>query len=101
MSDFPMPEEGGKIVRQDSPAFVKPYNTWIIINVGGGSTIDKPNVTMAPPSDPNTAGITMNFRVADVHAMYNQITERGGEFLTPRKIWGQNCAAICATPTAI
>jgi len=74
---------GGKIVRSDAPAMVKLFNTWIIINVGGGPTEDKPTVTMAAPSDPNVVGICMNIRVADVQHMYDTISARGGKFLTP------------------
>jgi len=96
--DFYADVLGGEIVRQEAPAFVKLYNTWIIINTGGGGTIDKPDVTMAPPSDPNVAGIAMNIRVHDVQAMYTTITERGGQFLTEPKDMGPEIRCYLRDP---
>ncbi len=31
-------------------------NTWLIVNVGGGPTPDKPSVTLSVPADPDTDG---------------------------------------------
>jgi predicted enzyme related to lactoylglutathione lyase len=44
-------------------------NTWLIVNVGGGPTPDKPTVTLSVP-DPNHISSFMNFRVADIQACY-------------------------------
>jgi catechol 2,3-dioxygenase-like lactoylglutathione lyase family enzyme len=60
-------------------------NTWIIINVGGGPTDDKPSVTLETPPDPDRASSFMNIRVADIHAVYADWTGRGARFLTPPK----------------
>jgi len=96
--DFYVNVLGGKAVRNDAPAMVKLYNSWIIINVGGGPTVDKPDVTMATPSDPNRVSIAMNFRVADVQAMYDTITQRGGEFLTPPQDMGPEIRCYLRDP---
>jgi catechol 2,3-dioxygenase-like lactoylglutathione lyase family enzyme len=37
---------GGETVRAGEPSFVQLANSWIIINVGGGPTEDKPTVTL-------------------------------------------------------
>ena len=40
-------------------------NSWIIINVGGGPTDDKPAVTLETPRDPDLASSFLNIRVSD------------------------------------
>jgi catechol 2,3-dioxygenase-like lactoylglutathione lyase family enzyme len=60
-------------------------NSWIIINVGGGPTDDKPSVTLETPPDPNRVSSFLNIRVADIQAVYAEWGERGAEFLTPPK----------------
>ena len=47
---------GGRIYsRGDSsgaPGFIEIANTWLIVNVGGGPTPDKPSVTLSVPATP-------------------------------------------------
>ena len=74
---------GGEVVREGEPTVVALANGWIIINVGGGPTDDKPTVTLKTPPDPNTASSFLNIRVADIHAIYEAWRAKGGEFLTP------------------
>ena len=74
---------GGEIVREGEPSFVALANSWIIINVGGGPTDDKPSVTLETPRDPNRVSSFLNIRVADIHAVYRDWSARGAEFLTP------------------
>jgi predicted enzyme related to lactoylglutathione lyase len=57
-------------------------NTWVIVNVGGGPTPDKPTVTLSVPN-PNHINSFMNFRVADIQACYELWKSRGAEFITP------------------
>ncbi|HXB27747.1 MAG TPA: hypothetical protein VNV25_23665 [Gemmatimonadaceae bacterium] len=57
-------------------------NTWLIVNVGGGPTPDKPTVTLTVPTDPDTINSFMNIRVVDIHACYTLWKSRGAEFLT-------------------
>jgi catechol 2,3-dioxygenase-like lactoylglutathione lyase family enzyme len=74
---------GGVTVRADPPAYVALANSWIIINNGGGPTEDKPTVTLETPRDPDRTSSFLNLRVADVHALYQEWSARGAEFLTP------------------
>ena len=76
---------GGKTVRAGEPSLVALANSWIIINVGGGPTDDKPTVTLEPPPDPERASSFLNIRVADIEAVYREWRARGAEFLTPPK----------------
>ena len=36
---------GAKVVRDRDPVILRVANTWLILNVGGGPTDDKPTVT--------------------------------------------------------
>jgi catechol 2,3-dioxygenase-like lactoylglutathione lyase family enzyme len=109
MAEFPAPEEGivlthfivsddverarrfytevlgGETVYAGEPSFVALANSWIIINVGGGPTDDKPTVTLETPPDPDRASSFLNIRVADIQAVYAEWAARGAEFLTPPK----------------
>jgi catechol 2,3-dioxygenase-like lactoylglutathione lyase family enzyme len=74
---------GGEIVLAGEPTIVALANSWIIINVGGGPTDDKPNVTLEPPQNPDRVSSFLNIRVADIQAVYQTWSERGAHFLTP------------------
>jgi len=80
---------GGRTVvsgeADDEVTYVALANSWIIINVGGGPTDDKPTVTLETPSDPDRVSSFLNIRVADIHAVYTEWSERGAQFLTPPK----------------
>jgi catechol 2,3-dioxygenase-like lactoylglutathione lyase family enzyme len=74
---------GGEVVMQGEPTIVALANSWIIINVGGPPTDDKPTVTLVTPSEPDRVSSFLNIRVADIHAIYERWSARGAEFLTP------------------
>jgi catechol 2,3-dioxygenase-like lactoylglutathione lyase family enzyme len=74
---------GGETVRSGEPSFVALANSWIIINVGGGPTDDKPTVTLATPPDRDRVSSFLNIRVADIQAVYAAWSARGAKFLTP------------------
>ena len=56
---------------------------WLLVVTGGGPTADKPTVTFAPPSHPDTVGHSFAIRVPDCQAAYESLRSRGAEFLTP------------------
>ena len=74
---------GGTAVMEGEPTIVKLANSWIIINVGGGPTDDKPEVHLDVPADPNRVSAFLNIRVADINAVYEEWSSKGAEFLTP------------------
>ena len=85
---------GGCILsRGDSsgaPGYIRIANTWLIVNVGGGPTPDKPSVTLSVPSDLNSFSSFMNIRVADIQACYQQWRNRGADFITePKDKYGE------------
>ena len=69
----------------DEVTYVALANSWIIINVGGGPTDDKPTVTLETPPDPDRVSSFLNIRVADIRAVYAAWSARGAHFLTPPK----------------
>jgi catechol 2,3-dioxygenase-like lactoylglutathione lyase family enzyme len=85
---------GGRILsRGDSKGasgHIQIANTWLIVNVGGGPTPDKPSVTLSVPADPDTVSSFLNIRVADIQACYELWRSRGAEFITePKEKYGE------------
>ena len=74
---------GGERVLEGEPSIVALANGWIIINVGGGPTEDKPTVVLETPPDPDRVSSFLNIRFADIQAVYEEWSARGAEFLTP------------------
>ena len=74
---------GGEIVYEGEPTIIQLANGWVIINVGGGPTEDKPAVELEAPTDPNRVSAFLNLRVADIQACYDEWSSKGAEFLTP------------------
>ena len=77
---------GGRILsRGDSKGasgHIQIANTWLIVNVGGGPTPDKPRTTLSVLDDPDKVSSFMNIRVADIQACYKLWTSRGAQFIT-------------------
>ena len=85
---------GGRVLgRGDgngAPGYVQLANTWLIVNVGGGPTPDKPSIALSVPPDPNRISSFMNIRVADIQACYELWRSRGAEFITePKEKYGE------------
>ena len=83
--DFYTSVFGAKVVLERDPVIMRLANSWLILNVGGGPTDDKPAVTLAPPDDPDRTSAFLNLRVADIAACYAEWSARGAEFLTEPK----------------
>jgi catechol 2,3-dioxygenase-like lactoylglutathione lyase family enzyme len=85
-ADFYEKVFGGRILsRGDSKGasgHIRIANTWLIVNVGGGPTPDKPTVTLSVLADPDKISSFMNVRVADIQACYKLWKSRGAEFIT-------------------
>src|SRR3954465_1121032 len=76
---------GGRILStgdsNGAPAYIQIANTWLLVNVGGGPTPDKPTVTLSVP-DPDRINGFMHIRVADIQGGYELWKRRGAEFIT-------------------
>jgi catechol 2,3-dioxygenase-like lactoylglutathione lyase family enzyme len=81
--DFYVGVLGGEVVMDGEPTIVQLANGWIIINVGGGPTEDKPEVVLEAPQDLDRVSSFLNIRVADIAAVHEQWSARGATFLTP------------------
>src|ERR1700732_4809111 len=66
-----------QVVRERDPVILRVSNSWIILNVGGGPTDDKPTVTLTTPADPDRTSAFLNIRVAEIFASYAQRCARG------------------------
>ena len=78
---------GGRVVFSGPGGltYVALANGLIIMNVGGGPTDDKPEVTLETPREPNRVSSFLNLRVKDIQAVYAEWSARGAQFLTPPK----------------
>lgn len=76
---------GGDVVLNGEPTILHIANTWLILNVGGGPTDDKPDVTLRTPQNLNEFSSFLNIRVADIHAVYEEWRGKGAEFITEPK----------------
>jgi lactoylglutathione lyase len=89
---------GGQVIRAGQPTILQVANSWIILNVGGGPTDDKPTVTLHPPHDLDEATSFMNIRVADVWACYEEWGRKGAQFLTEPKDHGAEIRCYMRDP---
>ena len=76
---------GGRVVRERDPVVLKVANSWLILNLGGGPTDDKPEVTLKTPQYPNETSAFLNVRVADIQKAYAEWSAKGATFLTEPK----------------
>jgi catechol 2,3-dioxygenase-like lactoylglutathione lyase family enzyme len=91
---------GGTTIRSGEPSYVALANSWIIINVGGAPTDDKPTVTLEPPPNPDRTSAFLNsgspisrrFTQTGAHVAHNSSRRRNS---IKRK-----CAVTYETPTA-
>jgi len=89
---------GATVVLERDPVILRLANSWLILNVGGGPTDDKPTVTLTTPSDPHQTSAFINLRVADIHAAYAEWSAKGAEFLTEPKDHAHEIRAYIRDP---
>ncbi len=89
---------GATVVLERDPVILKLANSWLILNVGGGPTDDKPTVTLTTPRDPAETSAFLNLRVADIRAVYAEWSARGAQFLTEPKDHGREIRAYIRDP---
>ena len=89
---------GGTVVRSGEPSIIQIANSWLIVNVGGGPTDDKPTVTLRPPVNPNEVSSFLNIRVADIWTSYEEWRRRGAVFLTEPKDHGAEIRCYMRDP---
>ena len=87
-----------KVVNERDPVMMKVANSWLILNVGGGPTDDKPSVTLSTPPDADRTSAFLNVRVADIAETYKEWSARGAEFLTEPKDHGAEIRAYIRDP---
>jgi lactoylglutathione lyase len=77
---------GAEVLREGEPTFLRLGNLWLIINVGGGPTDDKPDVIATPPKHPNDLSYFLNLRVSDIKRFYERGRSHGATFITEPKV---------------
>ena len=82
--DFYINVLGAELYREYGSSIVLRFlGNWLLLVEGGEPTKDKPTVTFAPPSDPDTVSHAFTIRVPDCRAAYETLRARGASFLTP------------------
>ena len=89
---------GATVAMERDPVILKIANSWLILNVGGGPTDDKPTVTLETPPDPSRTSAFLNIRVADIAAAYRDWSAKGAEFLTEPKVHAHEIRAYIRDP---
>ena len=96
--DFYQKVFGAQVVLERDPVIMKIANSWLILNVGGGPTDDKPEVTLTTPADPHYTSAFLNIRVADIAKAYADWSAMGAEFLTEPKDHAHEIRAYIRDP---
>ena len=89
---------GATVLVERDPVIMRLANSWLILNVGGGPTDDKPTVTLATPADPDRTSAFLNLRVADIAAVYAEWSAKGAQFLTEPKQHAREIRAYIRDP---
>jgi catechol 2,3-dioxygenase-like lactoylglutathione lyase family enzyme len=89
---------GATVLLEHDPVMMKLANSWLILNVGGGPTDDKPTVTLTTPPDSNRTSAFLNIRVADIASAYRDWSAKGAQFLTEPKDHGREIRAYIRDP---
>ena len=76
---------GGKVELEGEPTYVRLANTYVVLNVGGGPTDDKPDTVLRPPTNIKEISSFLNLRVSNIQHYYNEWKSKGAEFLTEPK----------------
>ena len=96
--DFYQSLFGGRVVRERDPVILRVANSWLILNLGGGPTDDKPGVTLATPQELNQTSAFLNVRVSDIQKAYAEWSAKGASFLTEPKDHGAEIRAYIRDP---
>jgi lactoylglutathione lyase len=96
--DFYQSILGGTVVLERDPVILRVANSWLILNVGGGPTDDKPSITLTTPENLDRTSAFVNVRVADIDRVYREWTAKGAEFLTPPIDHGREIRAYVRDP---
>ena len=91
---------GAEVLRTGEPTFLRLGNLWLTINVGGGPTDDKPDVTATPPKHLNDLTLFLNLRVTDIRRFHERWRSRGAIFITEPKVHASEIRCYMWTPAA-
>ena len=91
---------GGQVVLKENPCIIKLANSWMIMNPGGGTTPDKPDISVVNYEPGNTVSSFMTCASPTSRRATNDGARRGPSSSRPRSIAGPRSAAISGTPTA-
>ena len=77
---------------------IKYQGNWLLFVTGDEQTKDKPDLTFAPPGNPNTVNHSFTIRVQDCKQSFKVLKSRGAKFLIPPVKWGHNIRFFFSDP---
>jgi catechol 2,3-dioxygenase-like lactoylglutathione lyase family enzyme len=91
---------GATVYREygDTSCVLDFQGSWLLLVTGGEPTEDKPDVTFAPPENPNSVSHSITIRVPDCQEAYEILKSRGAEFLSPPVNWGYEIRCFFRDP---
>lgn len=90
---------GASVYREYGSSIVLSFaGAWLLLVEGGGPTDDKPDVTLAPPTDTTRRDNLFTIRVDNCQAVYELLRERGGTFLTEPVTQGSETRCFLRDP---
>ncbi len=104
-SDFYRDVLGAKVLREFEGSFcqLEFQETLLFLVADGGPTKDKPGITFAAPTGPETVATVTSelvLRVPDCQSAYETLSSRGASFLTPpvKQEWGEEIRCFFRDP---
>ena len=82
-ADFYLRILGGKVIRSGEPTIIQIAKSWLVLNLGGGPTDDKPTISLHTPQNSNEYSSFINIRVA---VPYEDWRKKGVSFLPSQRI---------------
>ena len=94
-ADFYLRILGGKVIRSGEPTIIQIANSWLVLNLGGGPTDDKPTISLHTPQNSNEYSTSLTF-VSQTSRPLMRIGERRElSFLPSQRIMLWRSAATC------
>ena len=91
---------GAELFREygGSSIVYKFQGAWLLIVTGGKPTPDKPEITFAPPKEPQIVSHSFTIRVKNCRKNYDILVKRGAKFLTPPYEWDSEIRCFFTDP---
>ncbi|GAB5538830.1 MAG: hypothetical protein Salg2KO_09330 [Salibacteraceae bacterium] len=97
---FYIDQLGAELYREygGTSTVLKFLDSWILLVTGGEPTADKPDISFNATSIRDSVSHSFTIRVEDCMASYDELLQRGVDFLTPPYDWGNEVRCFFRDP---